>query len=111
MGAVMDPGEIGPAEMLVDTINELAKALELAEWDEVESSNIARLAFVEGGSIGLREYAPHAFGWVLVEFRHGGVYAYAEVPTCVYELVKGAESVTGAFNLLVKNRSRWAKLR
>jgi hypothetical protein len=67
-------------------------------WEDVESSNMARIAFVDetGGD-------PEADrGSLFVEFHGGRVYAYRDVPVTTVEELREAESVGGYLNAEIK---------
>lgn len=80
--------------------------IEQLPWREVESSNVARIAFcrteqlptrvADGGTIDL--------GWLWVQFRSGKIYAYERVPAASFVAVEIATSPTKMFNALVKGR-------
>lgn len=79
-------------------------------WRDVESSNIARIAFcrtceiptrlADGGSVDL--------GWLWVHFRSGKIYAYDGVPAASFVAIEVAESPTRMFNALIKEHYRYA---
>lgn len=81
-------------------------------WHDVESSHIARIAFVRTGVVPATEgHADRQLGIVLVEFSDGHAYGYHDVLRSTFNAVLHAESVGRAFNLLVKDRGKWKKLR
>jgi hypothetical protein len=64
--------------------------------EPVESSNLATVGFSDG---------------VLeIEFRHGGVYQYFNVPASVYEALMAAESKGKYFIQFIKDKYEFIKL-
>ena len=64
--------------------------------EPVESSNLATVGFSDG---------------VLeIEFRHGGVYQYFNVPASVYEALMSAESKGKYFHQFIRDKYEFVKL-
>ena len=64
--------------------------------EPVESSNLATVGFSDG---------------VLeIEFRHGGVYQYFNVPASVYEALMSAESKGKYFHQFIRDKYEFIKL-
>ena len=64
-----------------------------ANWEDVDSSNIARIAFDE-------ETAS-----ILVQFKDGGQYAYDDCTSRLYEQFKNADSVGKFFHRNIKPKT------
>lgn len=62
----------------------------------VESSNLATVGF--------------ANGVLEIEFKHGGVYQYFNVPTSVYEDLMTAESKGKYFHQFIRDKYEFVKL-
>jgi hypothetical protein len=68
--------------------------LDVLDWEDVESSNVTRVAFV----VGTEKDA----GTLYVVFRHSFVYAYYGVPRETFKGLTDAESVGSYFNDAVR---------
>lgn len=88
--------------------------LEGLPWQEVESSNIARVAWVNTGepvAVEAEERLPLT-GKLYVEFHgSGSVYAYAGVRKEQFEELVEADSVGGYFNAEVKGSHDFERVR
>ena len=62
----------------------------MSEWQEVKSSNIAKVRYVEGG--------------MEVQFTKGAVYRYKDVPEEVFDELLKAESVGKFFFAKIKGK-------
>jgi hypothetical protein len=62
-------------------------------WDEVDSSNIKKIAYHEDSKR------------ILVEFKDDGIYAYDDCDNPLYERFKNAPSVGKFFHANIKNHT------
>lgn len=65
-------------------------SLEEVVWDDVDSSNIVRVAFDKEESV------------ILVEFKDGAIWGYDDCDSALYEKFKNAESVGKFFHRNIK---------
>lgn len=76
------------------------KDIEALPWQDVESSNLMRVAFV--GETDTNVAPEEEKGTTYVEFTSGGIYSYAEVPAGVHGKLVDADSVGSFLNREIK---------
>lgn len=77
-------------------------------WEDVESSNLRRVAFVETSEMTQEE--ARASGTLYVEFHDGRAYVYSEVNRETYEEMLEADSVGAYFARVVRPHHEFEKI-
>jgi hypothetical protein len=114
---VVTPGQITERALPVGSLKpKAARELRAAEREmtPVASTNLDAVGWLHDPRLDV-ERAPGQgvlrCGWLLVRFRGGSLYAYAEVPDCLHETLAGAASKGEALSQLLIGHYQAVRLR